>query len=299
MDTAEPVSSAETPDMHGAYPRLSEPQIQALAAYGMRRRTRLGDVLFREGDPTCDFFVFLEEKVAIVEGYGTEGERVLSVHGPGRFLGELSLLTGEVVFVTAVVREPGEVLAVPLQQLRLLVGKDPVLGDLILRAYLIRRSILIEHGAGFRSWARGSHRTRGGCASSPLATGCPIAGSTWRRTRRRRCCCAGWVSNPTRRRWCSGGRRCCATRATRSWLACSACAGRARVSGSATWWSSELARRAGRRRLRRLRGSVDNGAGCRGRRRPGGDLLPHRELPHDLTAVAARRRSAHALRVNA
>jgi CRP-like cAMP-binding protein len=106
MDTAEPVSSAETPDMHGAYPRLSEPQIQALAAYGMRRRTRLGDVLFREGDPTCDFFVVLEGKVAIVEGYGAAGERVLSVHDPGRFLGELSLLTGEAVFVTAVVREP-------------------------------------------------------------------------------------------------------------------------------------------------------------------------------------------------
>jgi thioredoxin reductase (NADPH) len=150
MDTAEPVSDPETPDMHGAYPRLSGPQIQALAAYGMRRRTQPGDVLFREGDPTCDFFVLLEGKVAIVEAYGTEGERVLGVHGPGRFLGELSLLTGEAVFVTAVVREPGEVLAVPLQQLRLLVGKDPMLGDLILRAYLIRRSILIEHGAGFR-----------------------------------------------------------------------------------------------------------------------------------------------------
>jgi thioredoxin reductase (NADPH) len=150
MGIAEPGSGAETPDIHGAYPRLSGPQLKDLAAYGMRRRTRPGDVLFREGDPTCDFFVVLEGKVAVVEGYGTAGERGLSVHGPGRFLGELSLLTGEAVFVTAVVREPGEVLAVPLQQLRLLVGKDPVLGDLILRAYLIRRSILIEHGAGFR-----------------------------------------------------------------------------------------------------------------------------------------------------
>jgi thioredoxin reductase (NADPH) len=147
---AEPESGAETSDIHGAYPRLSGPQLKDLAAYGMRRRTRPGDVLFREGDPTCDFFVVLEGKVAVVEGYGTAAERVLSLHGPGRFLGELSLLTGEAVFVTAVVREPGEVLAVPLQQLRLLVGKDPVLGDLILRAYLIRRSILIEHGAGFR-----------------------------------------------------------------------------------------------------------------------------------------------------
>lgn len=65
--------------------------------------------------------------VAIVAGYG-EDERVISAHGPGRFLGELSLLTGQTVFVTAVVREPGEVLAVPVERVRHLVTQDPALG---------------------------------------------------------------------------------------------------------------------------------------------------------------------------
>jgi thioredoxin reductase (NADPH) len=72
------------------------------------------------------------------------------VHGPGRFLGELSLLTGEAVFVTAEVRQPGEVLAVQLDKLRELVADDIALGDLILRAYMQRRSMLIELGIGFR-----------------------------------------------------------------------------------------------------------------------------------------------------
>jgi thioredoxin reductase (NADPH) len=49
-----------------------------------------------------------------------------------------------------VVREPGEVLVVPVSRLRKLVVNDPKLGDLILRAYLIRRSLLIGLGAGFR-----------------------------------------------------------------------------------------------------------------------------------------------------
>ena len=42
----------------------------------------------------------------------------MRVHGPGRFLGELGLLTGQVAFVTAVVLDAGEVLAVPTDRLR-------------------------------------------------------------------------------------------------------------------------------------------------------------------------------------
>ena len=139
----------ETPDINGAFPSLTDEQIETLAAYGQRRPTREGDLLFRQGDPECDFFVILAGRVAIVEGYGSD-ERVISVHGPGRFLGELNLLTGQAVFVTAVVREAGEVLAVPVPRLRELVTHDASLGDLILRAYLIRRSMLISLGAGLR-----------------------------------------------------------------------------------------------------------------------------------------------------
>ena len=88
--------------------------------------------------------------MAAVEGHGTPEEHVISVHGHGRFLGELNLLTGEVSFSTAVVVGAGEVLAVPADRLKELVARDPVIGDLILRAYLLRRSILIGLGAGLR-----------------------------------------------------------------------------------------------------------------------------------------------------
>jgi thioredoxin reductase (NADPH) len=139
----------ETPDLYGAFPRLSAEQIARLETRGERRETHAGDVLYREGDSHCDFFVVLAGLVAIVEDY-LDDEHEVALHGPGRFLGELNLLTGESVFVSAVVREPGEVLVVPIPALRELMSRDVALGDLILRAYLIRRSILIEIGAGMR-----------------------------------------------------------------------------------------------------------------------------------------------------
>ena len=85
----------ETPDRYGAYPRLSAEQIDALASRGRRRTTGTGDILFHEGDPSYDFHVILSGAVALIEGYGTPAEREISVHGPGRFLGELSLLAGQ------------------------------------------------------------------------------------------------------------------------------------------------------------------------------------------------------------
>lgn len=135
----------ETPDLSGAYPRLDPEQIERLSGYGERMPTRHGQVLFRQGERDYDFFVVLEGKVGILDG-----DAVIRVHGPGRFLGELSLLTGQAVLVSAVVDEPGAVLRVPVELLRRLVASDPVLGDLVLRAYFIRRSLLIEEGAGLR-----------------------------------------------------------------------------------------------------------------------------------------------------
>jgi thioredoxin reductase (NADPH) len=143
-------AAAETPDRYGAYPRLSQAQLAALAELGERRAVSPGEVLFAEGDRDCDFFAVLAGLVQLVEGRATPEERVISTHGPGRFIGELGLLTGQPAFYSAVAAHAGEVVAVPAARLRRLVADDAALGDLILRAYLIRRSILISLGVGVR-----------------------------------------------------------------------------------------------------------------------------------------------------
>ncbi|WP_435581924.1 FAD-dependent oxidoreductase [Amycolatopsis thermoflava] len=139
----------ETPDDHGAFPRLSESQIELLAGHGERRTVDPGAVLFAEGEPGAEFFVVLSGRIGVVEGRDTR-RRIVRVHGPGRFLGELGLLEGQPAFQTVLACERAEVLAVPVPRLRAIVGGNPLLGDLILRACLVRRSLLIEDEAGFR-----------------------------------------------------------------------------------------------------------------------------------------------------
>ena len=141
---------AETPDIYGAYPRLSDGQIVTLKAGGARRAVDTGETLVREGERSDYFFVILSGKVAVTTTDDAGNRQVIRVHGPRRFLGELGDLEGQAAFYTAEVVEPGEVLVVPTDRVRSLVAHDPALSDLILCAYLLRRSLLIQEGTGFR-----------------------------------------------------------------------------------------------------------------------------------------------------
>ena len=146
VNTTDPMAGNETADRYGQYPRLSGQQLAAVAAYGERRPTRRGEVLYDQGEEGYDFVVVLDGRVAVLGGYGGE-QHLVGVHGPGRFLGELGLLSGQGAVLAAVVLEPGEVLVVPPERVRELFSRHPTLGDLVLRSYLLRRSLAIEDGA--------------------------------------------------------------------------------------------------------------------------------------------------------
>jgi thioredoxin reductase (NADPH) len=153
----------ETVDRNGAFPRLGDEQRARLRAVGEVRQVRPGEVLFREGEAGFDFFVIESGAVTIVQGYGHEN-RVIAIQGAHRFLGEINLLTGSRPYLSAVVRDPGEVIQVAAGRLREVVSNDEELSNIILRAYLARRSILIDMGAGVRlvgsRYSQCTHRLR-------------------------------------------------------------------------------------------------------------------------------------------
>src|SRR5215218_9727367 len=97
-------------------PTLREDQIEILGRYGRTRKTEVGDVLFRAGDTNNDFIVILEGEVEVVDDFAGEA-RTIGVFLAGRFLGELNMLTGQAMYLTAVVSEAGEVMAVPRERL--------------------------------------------------------------------------------------------------------------------------------------------------------------------------------------
>jgi thioredoxin reductase (NADPH) len=121
-----------------ASPSLSWSQLARLAELGEERTARVGDVLYRVGDATYPFIAIEEGEVAILDASGNEIVR----HGPSGFLGELNLLSGQTVFVTAVVTQPLRYLVLDRDVLRGLLFEDAPLSDLVLSTFIERREAL-------------------------------------------------------------------------------------------------------------------------------------------------------------
>jgi thioredoxin reductase (NADPH) len=130
-------------------PHLTEGQLELLRRNGEVRQTIAGQVLFREGDRSYDFIVIMSGTVVVLD-HQAGIRRELVTGGPGEFVAELNLFTGERVFTTAEVKEPGSILVVPLDRLQFLIEKDQALGDLILQTCLRRRQWLSQARAGLR-----------------------------------------------------------------------------------------------------------------------------------------------------
>jgi thioredoxin reductase (NADPH) len=127
-------------------PTLDPTEMALVAELGDRRQVQVGEYLYHEGDVTYDFVVMVSAEVDIV--LSTDGtETVIAHHGPGRFLGELNMLTGLRVFVSSRVVKAGEAIVVPRDRLRELMARSPQLGDKILAAFVARRDLLMTGAA--------------------------------------------------------------------------------------------------------------------------------------------------------
>jgi thioredoxin reductase (NADPH) len=119
-------------------PVLSASQLEQLAMLGERRTARAGDVLYRVGDATYPFIAIEKGEVAILDAADNEIVR----HGASSFLGEMNLLSGQTVFLTAVVTEPLRYIAVDRAALRDVLFEDGPLSDLVLTTFMSRRAAL-------------------------------------------------------------------------------------------------------------------------------------------------------------
>jgi len=117
---------------------LSQSQLATLAKVGEERTAAVGDVLFKVGDLRYPFIAILEGEVAILDGAGNEIIR----HGPSGFLGEINLLSGQTVYLTAVVTKPLRYIAVDREALRPILFDDAPLSELLLSTFMARREAL-------------------------------------------------------------------------------------------------------------------------------------------------------------
>jgi thioredoxin reductase (NADPH) len=111
------------------------------------RPVTAGEVLFEAGDTKVPVFILLSGSLDIVLPCPSE-DKVLVTHHAGGFSGEFSMITGQRAMVRGRVAESGEFIEVPVEDFRVMIGKDAELGELFMRVFILRRVGLIAQGAG-------------------------------------------------------------------------------------------------------------------------------------------------------
>ena len=104
-------------------------------------------MLIEVGDANVRFFVVLSGHVQVLRPTD-EGETLIVTHGVGQFSGEANLITGRRSMGRLRVSESGEVLELTRDALLGVIQTDPDVSDTLMRAFMLRRAVLIERHFG-------------------------------------------------------------------------------------------------------------------------------------------------------
>ena len=130
-----------------AFPVLTASQIDRIRPLSRLRKVEPGEILFEPNDTGVPFFVLLSGSMEIVQS-DLSGERPIATHGPGEFTGEITMISGQRCLARARVTQAGEFLEMSGDGLRSLVASDAELSEIFMRAFILRRLMLIRHGYG-------------------------------------------------------------------------------------------------------------------------------------------------------
>ncbi len=135
------------PPVDSMFPTLTPAQVARVAAHGHTRRFAAGDVLVEQGDVIVPFFVVTSGELEIVRPSGTS-ELSVTVHHAGEFSGETNMLSGRRSLVRMRARTVGEVIELSREALLALVQTDAEIGEIVMRAFILRRVTLVARGIG-------------------------------------------------------------------------------------------------------------------------------------------------------
>jgi thioredoxin reductase (NADPH) len=145
--SASSVFSSGPVNQEHAFPALTPSQIDRIRPFGKLRQVGVGEILFEPGDVTAPFFVLLSGGMEIVQPT-LSGERLIVTHQAGSFTGEMTLISGRGALARGRVTAPGEFLELSPEKLRTLVARDAELSGIFMRAFILRRTLLISYSQG-------------------------------------------------------------------------------------------------------------------------------------------------------
>src|SRR3954453_18889283 len=129
------------------FPKLTPEQIHRIEDRGNMRVVQAGERLVEQGGSSVPFFVVVSGEIEIVRPSGGV-ETLIIVHGPGEFTGEVNMISGRRAMYRARVIKPGKVIELNRQNMMALIQSDAEIGEILIRAFILRRAELLAAGVG-------------------------------------------------------------------------------------------------------------------------------------------------------
>jgi thioredoxin reductase (NADPH) len=128
------------------FPVLAAAEISRLRRFGEMQRFEAERLLVRAGEIAPGLILLLSGEARVVPHDAPD--KPIVTYGPGSFMGELAQLSGRPALANVIALSPVDVLVVPPARLRELMVQEAELGELIMRALILRRMGLLELGVG-------------------------------------------------------------------------------------------------------------------------------------------------------
>ncbi|NKK56267.1 FAD-dependent oxidoreductase [Rhizobium leguminosarum bv. viciae] len=136
---------------HQMFPALSPRQVETAKrfAIGEPRHFKAGEFLYKVGDHAAPAWLVLEGSMDVFRHEGLSHEAPITTHGAGQLSGEVNQLSGRPTLAGARAGLDGcTAVAFDAAHLRALVIGSADVGEIIMRAFILRRVGLIDAGAG-------------------------------------------------------------------------------------------------------------------------------------------------------
>jgi len=134
---------------HQLFPVLDGTQIDTARRFasGPEREFAPGEIVYNAGERDVPAWLVLKGSIAVVRRDGLDHETAITTLGPGQFSGEVSQLAGAATLASASAGPEGcTALPFDATHVRALMIGSADIGEIMMRAFILRRVGLIEEG---------------------------------------------------------------------------------------------------------------------------------------------------------
>ncbi|MFK3693288.1 FAD-dependent oxidoreductase [Agrobacterium tumefaciens] len=130
------------------YPVLPQDMIDRVRPYGEHQVVHEDSIAFTRGDRALDLYLILNGELEVHAEHPIEGRQYLYSYRAGQFSGEHNMFNDRNTLLSGKLIAGTQFIRVPHDMFRALITGEPDIGEMIMRAYILRRAGLIRHLKG-------------------------------------------------------------------------------------------------------------------------------------------------------